>query len=606
MGSTLRLRVGEEVSAALQAGRAVVALESTIISHGMPFPANFETALGVEAEVRQNGAVPATIAILNGDIVVGMSAEEIRSFAQTEGIAKCSIRDLPYIISKRRNGSTTVAATSYIAHLAGIHVFATGGIGGVHRGAEITMDISNDLVALSTIPIVVVCAGIKSILDIEKTLEVLETLGVPAVTLRQQDFPAFFVRSSGIPSPLQLDTEKEVCEMYRVRKALGMKSGLLIANPISASLQANQNRVNTAIQKALQEVDDKHITGREITPYILGRVNELSDGESLQANIALIKSNARVAAQIALHLSMGALGRVLVVGAAATDVTARGMSNMEAGVSTVGAVECSFGGVALNMATALRSFGLEVDLSSAVGEDVFGKALLDHLDKRGVGRDLILTHNHPSAVVSSILHSNGELHSCIADMNGFESMVNQLCTQVVQRVGSESSYGVVIMDCNLSKEGLEKVLGSCAASGVKVVVNATTKHKIKRIPTLQGIYLLGLNAGELEALVGTGDIQLGIQQLLSQGVAHVLVSNGKEGAYYGWNGSVVGHIPVPPSLLIDAIQSANGAGDCLLAGTLFGLLNQEPFPKAIAKYGIPYASQSLVALEAVPIFKSAL
>jgi len=288
----------QEVKKALSDGSPVIALESTIISHGMPYPSNLATAQQVEDLIREQGAVPATIAVLHGRVHVGLSQEAMEEIAQTgEKCVKCSRRNLAYVISKGLHGSTTVAATMFLAHKAGLKIFVTGGIGGVHRGAEETWDVSADLIEMGRTPVTVVSAGAKSILDIPKTLEYLETQSVAVVGYQTDYFPAFFSPSSGQEVMCRLDTPSECAEMIKVNEELGNESAVLIGVPLADEEVAND--AEEAIHRALEEANQLNITGFRVTPFLLKRVNELIGGDSLRANIALIKNNARVGAQIA-------------------------------------------------------------------------------------------------------------------------------------------------------------------------------------------------------------------------------------------------------------------------------------------------------------------
>lgn len=293
------LAYSDEVREAMAAGRPVVALESTIISHGMPYPKNVETAREVEQIIRDAGAVPATIAVLHGVPRIGLSDAELDLLGSDAHVRKVSIRDLPYVVSRGEHGATTVASTMRLAALAGIKVFVTGGLGGVHRGAEDSMDISADLTELSLTDVAVVSAGVKSLLDIGRTLEVLETLGVPVISVGSDDFPSFFSRSSGFGSPMRLDTPEELALAMKAKWDLGLTGGIAIANPIPVEDEIPEAQIGTLIAKAVAEAAEKGITGSAITPYLLGRIVELSDGDSLRANIALVKNNARLGAKVA-------------------------------------------------------------------------------------------------------------------------------------------------------------------------------------------------------------------------------------------------------------------------------------------------------------------
>ena len=291
-----------EVQEALSAGTPVVALESTIISHGMPYPQNLETSHQCEARIRAQGAIPATTAIVNGRIKVGVTQEELQILAEAKNVAKLSRRDMATLIAEKGNGATTVAAAMMIADMAGIRVFATGGIGGVHRGVEHTWDISADLQELAMTNVCVVCAGIKSILDIGKTLEYLETMGVPVLAMGTKDFPAFFTRKSGFQADYAANSPADVARILHIRNQLGIRGGVLVGNPIAEEYAMDEDVINTAIDQALKELEEKHIHGKESTPFILGRVVELTGGSSLDSNMHLVFSNCEVAAKIAVDL----------------------------------------------------------------------------------------------------------------------------------------------------------------------------------------------------------------------------------------------------------------------------------------------------------------
>ncbi len=297
------LAIDPKVQIALNEQKPVVALESTIISHGMPYPQNVATARAVEDIIRANGAVPATIAILHGKCQVGLSEAQLEYFGKAPDVWKVSLRDMPYVISKQLFGATTVAATMRIASMAGISVFATGGIGGVHRGAAESMDISADLTEMANTSVAIVSAGVKSILDIGLTLEYLETKGIPVITVGQDAFPSFYSSESGYSSPLRLDTAAEIAAMLQTKWQLGLEGSVLIANPIEASEEIAASTMELYIQQALKAAKQVGISGKELTPFLLKYIAEHTHGESLAANIALIKHNATVAANIAVELA---------------------------------------------------------------------------------------------------------------------------------------------------------------------------------------------------------------------------------------------------------------------------------------------------------------
>ena len=298
------LDIAPEVQAALDEGRPMVALESTIISHGMPYPQNVETALNVENILREGGAVPATVAIIGGRLKAGLTAEEIDYLGRTgSGVTKASRRDLPVLVAKKMDGATTVTTTMMIAAMAGIEVFATGGIGGVHRGAETTMDISADLEELAQTPVMVICAGAKSILDLGLTLEYLETKGVTVIGYGTKELPAFYTSHSGFGVDYELDTPEELAQAFHVKRELGMKGGMLVTNPIPEEYAMDAGVINKAIDQAVAESVEKGIHGKAATPFLLARVKELTGGDSLDSNIQLVYNNARLAAKTACALT---------------------------------------------------------------------------------------------------------------------------------------------------------------------------------------------------------------------------------------------------------------------------------------------------------------
>ena len=297
------LDLSPEVAEAVRAGKPVVALESTIISHGMPYPQNVETALKVENTIRENGAVPATIAVIGGRLKAGLTPEQIEYLGKKgRGVAKASRRDLPVLVAQGKDGATTVTTTMIIAAMAGIKVFATGGVGGVHRGAETTMDISADLEELAQTPVMVICAGAKSILDLGLTLEYLETKGVPVIGHGTEELPAFYTRKSGFKVDYRLDTPEELAAAFRAKMEMGLKGGMLVTNPIPEEYSMDPDRINAAIDQAVAEAEAQGIQGKETTPFLLARIKDLTGGDSLASNIQLVLNNARLAARTAALL----------------------------------------------------------------------------------------------------------------------------------------------------------------------------------------------------------------------------------------------------------------------------------------------------------------
>ncbi|KXG86765.1 pseudouridine-5'-phosphate glycosidase [Agrobacterium bohemicum] len=298
----LSIAYSKEVAAAKQRGAPIVALESTIITHGMPYPGNIQMAESVEQIIRDQGAVPATIAVLHGTLHIGLEKHELEALAQTTDAMKVSRADIAFAIAERRTGATTVAATMIAADYAGIKVFATGGIGGVHRGAEESFDISADLTELARTGVIVVCAGAKAILDIPKTLEVLETQGVPVVTFGSTEFPAFWSRASGLKSPLSLNSPAAIANFQTTREQLGIAGGMLVANPVPEEDEISSEEMEFYIQRALSHAEEDEISGKSVTPYLLSKIFEITEGRSLETNIALVRNNARLAAEIAVAL----------------------------------------------------------------------------------------------------------------------------------------------------------------------------------------------------------------------------------------------------------------------------------------------------------------
>ena len=295
------LDISTEVKEALEQGKPVVALESTIISHGMPYPQNVETAMNVEKLIRENGAVPATIAIIKGRLKAGLTAEEIDYLGRAgHAVPKASRRDLPVLVAKGSDGACTVTTTMMIADMAGIRVFATGGIGGVHRGAETTMDVSADLEELGQTDVMVVCAGAKAILDLKLTLEYLETHGVPVLGYQTKELPAFYTRKSGLSVDYQVDTPEELAKILKTQHDLGLKGGVLVTNPIPEEYSMDADAINAVIDRAIEEAKEKGIHGKETTPFLLAKVKEITGGDSLDANIQLVFNNAKLAAQTAV------------------------------------------------------------------------------------------------------------------------------------------------------------------------------------------------------------------------------------------------------------------------------------------------------------------
>ncbi|KAL4218074.1 hypothetical protein ACF0H5_022811 [Mactra antiquata] len=506
-GFKQNVQFSEEVQAAMHYGRPVVALESTIITHGMPYPDNLSTALKVESIIRENGAIPATIGILQGKINVGLEKSQLEFLAEPNtSCIKTSRRDLPFVLSQGLNGGTTVSGTMLISHITGIPIFVTGGIGGVHRGAETSLDISADLTELGRTPVTVISAGIKSILDIGRTLEYLETEGVCVATYgTSHDFPAFFSSKSGYRSPYRLDTPQQAASMIYSRDSLDIQTGSLIAVPIPEQYDTLGQSIENVIQSVVKEAEEKKIQGQEVTPYILKRVNELTAGKSLEANIHLICNNARVGAEIAVALTnlkttdnvdppsntskhhhnnndrtqkknsnTSDKNKVCVVGGSIVDFTARMTVDelqMNGGTYT-GSLKQSYGGVGRNVSDALTRLGVNTTFISAIGQDSLAagfKANCKHMNLEGVA----CIDGYSTATYCPVLQ-NGELLFGIGDMNIHQQISPQYISQFEDELKSSS---LVCMDGNISVETMEYLCKICLESNVPVLFEPTDLSK---------------------------------------------------------------------------------------------------------------------------------
>ncbi|KAG0263601.1 hypothetical protein BG011_008545 [Mortierella polycephala] len=519
----------DEVRSALEQKKPLVALESTIISHGMPYPQNYDTALQVEQVVRDNGAIPATIAILGGQVHIGLSNDQIRDLAKLgRRVVKASRRDLAVVVSKKQTGATTVSGTMVLAHRAGISVFATGGIGGVHRGYENTMDASADLTELGRTPVAVVCAGVKSILDIGRTLEFLETQGVTVATYGSTpDFPAFFTRTSGFQSMLNIETSMDAAKIIAANQELDLQSGIVFSVPIPEDEAMDDALVDEAIDIAVKESIQQNIVGKESTPFLLKRVNELTGGNSLKSNIALVKHNASVAAKIAKDLSAISArstiggqrrsystsarrlerhrinhdqvnhGPIMVIGGAVVDITSTATvatADSMLGSSYPGITRNGLGGVGRNVAEGIsrlnpescifvtavggRAGGSEANADADTDEDVFGQWLIDRMALRGMNTQEI--HQIPSARTATyvaIHDATGNLLSAIADMVVFELMPLDKVREAILR----HRPGTVCFDGNLSIPCMRTILEMCRDQDIHTFFEPTSEAKCGRV-----------------------------------------------------------------------------------------------------------------------------
>uniref|UniRef100_A0A668AST2 Zgc:136858 n=2 Tax=Myripristis murdjan TaxID=586833 RepID=A0A668AST2_9TELE len=490
-------RVHPSVSQALAENRPVVALESTIITHGMPYPHNLSTAKEVEAIVRAEGATPATVGLIQGKVHVGLSSEELEHLACSKTSLKVSRRDLPYAISKGISGGTTVSGTMIAAHRAGIPVFVTGGIGGVHRDGENSLDISADLTELGRTPIAVVSAGVKSILDIGRTLEFLETQGVCVATYgMSKNFPAFFSPQSGFTSPYHVCNPEEAAELIAGVLSLGLQSGVLLAVPIPEEHATAGQHIEEAIQTAVAEASAKGIKGRDVTPFILQKVNELTKGKSLQANTALIHNNAMVGSQIACALSkqmnkrnmrgtIHHLGNhpsesqssTVVIGGVNVDFIAKGKTEkLVFGQTNPGSVCQSFGGVGRNIADSLSRLGHRPLFISAIGTDSHSDAVLNHckhINTSGVAR----LEEQRTATYCAVITESGELSLGLGDMDIHEQITEQYVSQFEKQL---SSACLVCLDGNIPVSTIDYVCSIAKKYAINVWYEPTDSDKASK------------------------------------------------------------------------------------------------------------------------------
>lgn len=530
--------------------------------------------MDVEAIVRSRGAVPATIAIMGGCVKIGLEREELEYLAKHGHTAiKCSRRDVAYCIAKKTLGSTTVAATSLLAAKAGIRVFVTGGIGGVHRGATETMDVSADLMEMGKCDIAVVCAGVKSLLDIGLTLEVLETQGVGVITMGQNSFPSFFTRCSGHETPMRLDTPEDVAEVIRASADLELRSGLLVAVPIPASEEAEAARVEEAIQQALDEARTGKVSGRDITPFLLKRVAELTGGASLRSNIALIKNNASVGSDIAVNLALKP--GCLVVGGLAEDVYFLSKGPFTLGDSNPGTHVRSPGGVGRNVAVCMARIAVwqgarvPVALCSAVGAaDTRGRLLKDELLAEGV--DVTAVAEVPfaqTAMYSAMLSNDGQLVGAVM-------AAGEVFDKISKPVGQP--WRITVVDCNLPESVIQTTCEGSKRS--QVWIEPVSVAKVGRCASslrARAVFGVSPNKAELAELVrllggsAHGSLEDQCKCLFEFGVEMVLLKLGKEGVLVAERGKKALRFEAPN---VGQVVSVSGAGDCLLAAFLFGRL----------------------------------
>ena len=658
--SSSSLVVSSEVAEAVRSGGPVVTLESTIITHGMPHPANLEMALQVEDTIREAGATPATVAVIGGKIHVGLTAEQLADLATCRAPAvKTSRRDLPYVLARGLNGGTTVSGTMIASHLAGVEVFVTGGIGGVHRGATETMDISADLTELGRTPVCVVSAGVKSILDIGLTLEYLETQGVCVAVLGDSHmFPSFYTRTSGHAAPYHVPSCAEAARLVLANSALGAGSGVLLGVPIPASEAADGDRIEAAIRTAVEEARTGNICGRDVTPYVLARLNELTGGESLKANLALVKNNAKVGAGVAVELAKlknsggltpphpssdtrdmstsASAGSPVVVGGSIYDFVVRlaeGDLELKGGTHP-GSLASSHGGVGRNVAAALARLGAGPRLVSAVGADREGRDIVRAGREAGLDTELVLVAGR-TATYTAFLDSRGDCKFGVGDM-----AVHGRVTPAVLR-GMEphlAASPMVVCDGNLSEEAVHALLDICHAHSVPFFYEPADLSKASKpltSPRHASITYTSPNLNELNSMLATlprppaplqpltadnvrtqvAEVGRAARQLVEHyGIQVVLVTLSEHGAVIVRRGEHTAPLPsrssgagagrvsgvwYPCTAPCPAVVSVSGAGDCLTAGFITALLRGRGQAAAVSA-GLQAAKLSCAVSAAVP------
>ncbi|XP_073834207.1 uncharacterized protein [Musca autumnalis] len=648
------LDIHPNIKNALNQRKPVVALESTIITHGMPYPQNMETALEVEDVVRSVGATPATIACLDGRLKVGLTRDEISKLAEVEkaDVLKCSRRDLPYVVANRKCAGTTVAATMIIAHMAGIRIFATGGVGGVHRDGHISLDISADLVELGRTPVVVVSSGVKSILDIPRTLEYLETQGVSVAAYNNEGrFPDFYTRDSGCKAPYNLKGPQETAALIKALQDLNLQSGMLIGVPIPEEYALDKDLVRKAIDQAHKEAMAKGVEGKNVTPFMLAAVANITKGNSLRANIALIKNNAKVAAEIACKLS-GNNSRLLgsktpppmIIGASMLDLCSTMIDDSPLaldGATYHTKVKEAAGGVGRNLAESIHKLHGDASFISVVGNDHTGKSLLQ-LMPPSLCSKIHIDDTNTTSICSILFDKDGNCKLCLANMDIHKSISGKL-VQLHEEDFQRSP--LIIIDGNLSVEAMDSIL-SLAKRHNKPVFFEPTDMLIAGKPfelsqqQFQQIKFISPNVYELKTIAETlqgckvdwdpnKSLAAGQDQLISecknilQQIEHhfdcIVVTLGSHGVLVNIRGECFQHrffdsSPLnynPPPLsktysrrfykapVVSDIVNVSGAGDSFSGGFITGILRGYTLDESIA-FGFVAATCSLKSESAVP------
>ncbi|XP_071561331.1 uncharacterized protein [Temnothorax nylanderi] len=643
---------GPDVAAAQKHGLPIVALESTIITHGMPYPDNLSTALKVEDAIRKQGVVPATIGIIDGKIYVGLNNEQLETLSKADSARtmKCSRRDISFILSHGLNGGTTVSGTMLIAHAAGIPIMATGGIGGVHRGAELTLDISADLIELGRTPVAVVCSGVKSILDIGKTLEYLETQGVPVVKIGDTpEFPAFYCSetSDKIKAPCRVSNAKEAAGIVETQGVLGIGTGILFAVSIPEKYALQPSVVDAAISEALTKANAMRVTGKQVTPFLLNELNKITRGQSLEANIALIENNAKVAAEIASNLcersqtahvrsasvrSIISRQKPIVIGGSVLDTVLQ-VKEPEInndGRTHTGRSRRSCGGVGRNVADALLKLGLKnTRLISVVGDDEHGKTILESL---GAGSETVKRMSDVNtARFTVILDVNGECHFCVSEMESFTAIAPKLIKEYQSHLEEAS---LIVLDANLELDTMRCVLDVASQANVPVWYEPTDVQKAARIfevgPHWKNVlHFVSPNRNELRVIGERLNIPVAermdleaVRSVAEQLIEHipvVVTTLGARGVlvtrrasqnepFYDERGELIADSPAIASRLYPAVDGAertgeilsvSGCGDCFTAGMIYGI-HKNLDEIGCVSVALKAAALSLRSFDAVP------
>ncbi|XP_050294346.1 uncharacterized protein LOC126734680 [Anthonomus grandis grandis] len=626
-------KISDEIRTCINEGKPVVALESTIITHGMPFPKNVQCALEVEEMVRAEGAVPATIAILNGVVKVGLSKDDIGSLGDISNSApvKTSRRDFPYVLSKKLNGGTTVSGTIIACQQAGIPIFATGGIGGVHRGASETFDISADLTELGRSNVSVISSGVKSILDISKTLEYLETQGVFVATLgSSNDFPAFYARSSGCKAPYCVKDSCEAAEMIKAHRDMGLQSGMLFAVPVPEKYALNPEIINKAILEALGKAQDKGISGKDTTPFLLSEIATVTGGNSLETNIALIKNNAKVAAQIAMDLArfssrqieVTSMNQPVIIGGSNVDCIAQldeDSIKLNGGMH-MARFEYKAGGVARNMCEALSKLGCDSTFISAIGDDYQGKFLTKQLPLQYKRHILKISGEHTAQCIV-VIDKKGDCTFLVGDMNIHGKISANVLKNHEDLIKNSP---LVIIDGNLSEEAMAAALHLAKKYNIPVFYEPTDVAIAEKPFTTDcwnSIKFITPNLKELQVVARHFKLQVNkhfdneleeaaaLAKVLVPYIDNVIVTLGPQGVLIARKGEATDSLlcnnltsvsvrHYPQKILSDIIN-VSGAGDCFASGFVAAHLKNLHEARCVS-VGFAAAKSALYADSPVP------